>query len=146
MFQGVNVGIGSWFKAVDLPNSNGRSWCNYPYTDFSNGFAVSLNLITENTNATYFTNATEWERYGKQWCGLEAQVTNPDTQITKTMYIIDAFDPKFVLSPNSIDIMVEEWKLLTKVPNTAGAVIYNVQWYLTGGQSTKYSFGGPGDP
>ena len=85
-FQGVNVGIGSWFKAIDLPNSNGNSWCNFPYTDASNGFAVALNVITENTNVTSGPN---WEKYGKLWCGLEAQVTNPDTQITKTMFIID---------------------------------------------------------
>jgi hypothetical protein len=155
-FQGVNVGIGSWFKAIDLPNSNGNSWCNFPYTDASNGFAVALNVITENTNVTSGPN---WEKYGKLWCGLEAQVTNPDTQITKTMFIIDgiffmkflmslsiAFDPRFVLTPQSIDIMKTRWQDLTGYePKSGSQVIYNTQWYLTGGKSVQYTFGGPGD-
>ena len=93
LFAGVNVGIGSWFKAIDPPNSNGNSWCNFTYNDNSLGFAVDLNQITEGrrsqSSATNASATEEWAYYGRQWCGLEAVVKDPVTGKSKTLYIID---------------------------------------------------------
>jgi hypothetical protein len=39
-FKSVETGIGSWFRSDNHnDNTTGRSWCGYPYKDYTNGFA-----------------------------------------------------------------------------------------------------------
>lgn len=57
-----------------------------------------------------------------------------------------AFDPKFVLTPTSIDIMKAQWEELAGIPAVDNNnVIYNIEWYLTGKKSAQYTFAGPGN-
>lgn len=144
-FQGVNSGIGSWFMAnLQSDSTNGHSWCGYPYANSSNGFAPDISVMTEGTNAVY--GASDYETSAKKYCGLEARVTNPATGITKLMYIIDAFDHKWVRSPGSIDIMADAWSALTnQSASDKQNVIQGVTWELTGNRSDKYCFACAGD-
>lgn len=103
-FRGKNKGLGSYFQAKKNSDAtNGRSWCGFPYQDYSNGFAPDLSVMTSGTNAVY--GGRNYESSGREYCGLEAKVTNLDNGVSKIMYIIDAFDPKWVRTPGSIDIM-----------------------------------------
>jgi hypothetical protein len=87
-----------------------------------------------------------WEEFGREYCGLEAIVRNPQTGVEMTLYIVDAFDPKWVRSPGSIDIMVDVYKQLTRDPVLdKNKVIRGVEWRLTGNRNPKYAFKGPGD-
>jgi hypothetical protein len=39
--SGKHTGIGSWFRAnFGGDETNGNSWCGYPYQDHTNGFAI----------------------------------------------------------------------------------------------------------
>ena len=81
------------------------------------------------------------------YCGLEATVRDPSTNITKTMYIIDAFDPQWVKFVGSIDIMKDAWSELHRMPATdKNIVIRNVEWQLTGRKSLQYCHKCQGDP
>lgn len=103
-FRGKNKGLGSFFAASKHTDAtNGRSWCGFPYKDYSNGFAPDLSVMTQGTNAVY--GGRNYESSGREYCGLEARVTNLDNGVSRLMYIVDAFDPKWVRTPGSIDIM-----------------------------------------
>ncbi|KAJ3145971.1 hypothetical protein HDU86_000595 [Geranomyces michiganensis] len=145
-FKGTQSGIGSWFRSNHGQDStSGRSWCNYPYKDYTNGFAPDISQMTGGTNAVY--PHPRWEPSAKKFCGLEAEVYNPHTGVRMNMYIVDAFDHAWVRSPGSIDVMVKSWEKLTGKPaRSKDTVIQGLQWKLTGRRSKKYSFGGPGDP
>lgn len=61
--------------------------------------------------------AFDWNplRAGKNWCGLEAEFTTPDGR-KATLYIHDAFDDKWVRTPNAVDVIIgsvsfEVWRL-----------------------------------
>jgi hypothetical protein len=144
-FRGVNKGIGSWFRANHGHDAtNGNSWCGYPYTDATNGFAPDLSVMTKGTNAVYPN--PMWEPSAREYCGLEAKVTNPATGKTLIMYITDGFDPKWVKTPGSIDIMIDKFQELTGGgPLDKNRVIQGVTWELTGNRNPKYAFKGPGD-
>ena len=45
---------------------------------------------------TYSTNPTEWAQDTKKYCGIEANVTDPSTGNTISMYIGDAFADEWV--------------------------------------------------
>lgn len=69
-FQGLQTGIGSWFRANNVIDStNGHSWCGYPYTDSSPLFAPDLLLMSNGTNSVWPDPG--WYTAGKQYCGLE---------------------------------------------------------------------------
>merc|ERR550539_40727 len=132
-FPGLNTGLGSYFAAqLSSDDTNGNSWCGYPYKDYSNGFAPSLNTMTGGTGAVWSDNPAirkSYEDSAAAYCGLEALVTNPNTGVSKLMYIIDAFDDTWVRTPGSIDIMDNAWTELTGRPtNNKNDVIQGVQW------------------
>lgn len=139
-FQGPQSGIGSWFRSNNPADStNGHSWCGYPYTDDTPGFAPDILQMTDNNQISY-------EEAAGNYCGLEATVTNPDNGETMTLYIIDAFDHQWVLSPGSIDIMTNTFnQLVCQTVTDKNTVIHNVQWQLTGNKNDKYKFYGVGD-
>jgi hypothetical protein len=144
-FNTPQVGIGSWFRANHKSDdTNGNSWCGYPYKDHTPGFAPDLAQMTQNTLAVW--RHPRWEEFGKEYCGLEAIVRNPETGVQMTLYITDAFDPKWVRNRGAIDIMVNPYLQLTgNAPLDKNKVIRNVEWRLTGNRNPKYAFKGPGD-
>ncbi|KAI8590340.1 hypothetical protein BDZ88DRAFT_107483 [Geranomyces variabilis] len=144
-FFGTQSGIGSWFRANNgQDDTSGKSWCGYSYKDYTNGFAPDISQMTGGTNAVY--GHPLWETSAKKFCGLEAEVTNPHTGVKMNMYIVDAFDHKWVRSPGSIDVMVKSWEKLTgRRADSKDSVIQGLQWKLTGRRMPKYSFGGSGD-
>ena len=141
-----NKGIGSWFRANNKQDStNGNSWCGYPYSDDFHGFAPSLEIMTRGENSVYPN--PNWRLYGRRFCGLEANVTNLKNGRWTLMYIVDAFDDKWIdgMGQNhpkgSIDIMIESFKDLTDIGNEISKQqVVNVAWYLTGKRSEKYQF------
>ncbi|KAJ3125179.1 hypothetical protein HK098_000553 [Nowakowskiella sp. JEL0407] len=145
-FRGVNHGIGSWFQANTwYSNTNGQSWCGYPYKDHTNGFAPDISIMTNYANSRWPDPG--WYTSGRLYCGLEAIVTNPSTGVSRVMYITDAFDHAYVRSPGSIDIMKGKFhELFGRWTDNHNDVIYGVQWVLTGRRNLKYAFQGPGDP
>lgn len=46
----------------------------------------------------------DYETAARAYCGLEAVITTPDGR-TATMYIADAFDDTWVITPSSLDII-----------------------------------------
>jgi hypothetical protein len=143
-FGKVEDGIGSWFRANHgHDDTNGNSWCGYPYKDYTNGFAPSLSRMTEGTNAKW--GHGDWEKYGKKYCGREAIVTNMETGAKKLMYIVDAFDDRWVKTPGSIDIMVKSFQELTGDYSGNKNNVVKIKWELTGNINEKYAFNGPGD-
>ena len=138
-FRGKQAGIGSWFRGNHgNDNTNGNSWCGYPYHDNSNVFAPDISIMTDWTNVV---SGPAYERAAKAYCGLEALVTNPETGKSKIMYIGDAFDHRYVLNPGAIDIMKGPYEYLTGAPAVDKMkVIRNVQWVLTGQRSQQYCF------
>ncbi|PRP86273.1 hypothetical protein PROFUN_05414 [Planoprotostelium fungivorum] len=140
-FRSPMSGIGSWFRASNSGDStNGNSWCGYRYYNSDPVFAPDLNQMTDNTVATWGSNPTLWKKYTGIYCGLEANVTNPRNGRSMIMYIGDGFDPKWVRSPGSIDIMTDAFNYLWG-SNTGNKndVIQGVKWSLTGRKSAKYT-------
>ncbi|KAJ3125169.1 hypothetical protein HK098_000543 [Nowakowskiella sp. JEL0407] len=144
-FKGKNYGIGSWFLANSTATfTNGNSWCGFVYQDYTLGFAPDITVMTNGTNAVWPDPG--WEPSGTAYCGLEAIVTNVENGNTVTLYIADAFDHRFVKSPGSIDIMIEQFSVLKgRVPYDNNDVMMNVSWQFTGRRAPQYSFKGPGD-
>lgn len=143
-FTKVEYGIGSWFRASHVnDDTNGNSWCGFPYKDSTNGFAPSLGRMTDWTNAKWGND--KWQYYGEKYCGLEAKVTDTDTGAVKTMYIVDAFDDKWVKTPGSIDIMLQSYQELTGDYTQNKMKVANVKWELTGNKNERYKFKGKGD-
>jgi hypothetical protein len=144
-FNGPQRGIGSWFRANSASDfTNGNSWCGYPYKDYTPGFAPDLSQMTQGTLAVW--GHPRWAEFGREYCGLEAIVRNPTTGIESTLYITDAFDPRWVRSPGSIDIHVQSYQVLTRFATLdKNIVIQNVEWRLTGRRNARYAFQGQGD-
>lgn len=136
--NGVQTGVGSWYRAsAGADATNGKSWCGYTYYNSDPVFAVSLKKMG---GATYNSNPTAWRQQTAQHCGLEAKVTDPKTGKSMLMYIGDAFDDRWVLSPSSIDIMIDAFSSIHGNPNgNKNDVIKDVQWELTGRINTKYA-------
>lgn len=143
-FQGLQEGMGSWFRANHPQDStNGHSWCNYPYLDSSPVFAPDISIMTNGTNAVW--GHPDWVTYGTTYCGLEAKVYNPKTDTTILLYVGDAFDHAWVVSPGSIDIMIHSYDVLIGYyPLDKNDVIPYLQWEFTGNRNPQYQFGGPG--
>ena len=138
-FTGTNSGIGSWFRADSSQDStNGHSWCGFPYTDATPGFAPSVGTMLANFGGDYVKAATAY-------CGLEAVVTAPNGK-TKTMVIGDGFDDTWVRTPGSIDIMYDAFTTLYgKTTTNKDDVMQGVTWVLTGARNDKYKYKGAGD-
>jgi hypothetical protein len=144
-FQGLQTGIGSWFRANHpMDSTNGNSWCDFKYKDYTPGFAIDMAQMTNNTHAVW--GHPKWGVFGTQYCGLEAKVYNPKTGITIMMYVVDGFDSKWVRTPGSIDIMLKSYyTLIGKETLNKNEVIPYLQWQFTGNRNPQYIFGGPGD-
>ncbi len=137
-FTGTNSGIGSWYNANSAQDStNGRSWCEFPYTNDSPVFAPSVGTMRKNFG---YNNAAAASAY----CGLEAIVTTSDGR-SKTMYIGDGFDDAWVRTPGSIDIMHSAWNSIAGKSTNNKNDVLQVTWKLTGNRNDKYKYRGQGD-
>ncbi|GAA5874986.1 hypothetical protein JCM8547_002142 [Rhodosporidiobolus lusitaniae] len=124
----------SWFKANSAQDStNGHSWCYYPYSDSLPGAAISL--------STMLTAASGDATKARQmFCGLEMQVTTAAGK-TATLYVADAFDDAWVLTPNSMDLLYNSFvKLFGKKTTNKNDVLQGASWKFTGNKSSKYSY------
>ncbi|KAI8912059.1 hypothetical protein DFJ77DRAFT_502117 [Powellomyces hirtus] len=141
----MNKGIGSWFRASSKQDStNGKSWCGYPYKDYTPGFAPDILQMTGGVHAVY--PHPKWAPSAQKYCGLEAIVKNPVNGKTMKLYIVDAFDHQYVKSPGSIDVMIKAWEQLWGgKADSKLKVMKDLQWTLTGNRNPKYAFQGKGD-
>lgn len=72
-FQGLQTGVGSWFRANNpIDSTNGHSWCGFPYQDSSPLFAIDLTAMANGSNPVYPDPG--WYLAGKQYCGLEVSL------------------------------------------------------------------------
>ncbi|KAJ3110004.1 hypothetical protein HDU96_006977 [Phlyctochytrium bullatum] len=144
-FRGVQEGaIASWFRTNNAADStNGNSWCAFPYSDDMIGFAPPLRGMTGGEDVWYQRNTDRWVSVGKEFCGLEAWVYSPQSGINVTMYVVDAFDQRWVLTPTSIDVTIKGFELLSGLgtPRDKNVVLSDVMWKFTGNRRTEYSFG-----
>ncbi|GAA5896753.1 hypothetical protein JCM8208_007077 [Rhodotorula glutinis] len=138
-FQGNNTNaILSWYNTNSAKDStNGNSWCGYPYTNDVPGVAPSLKTMLNNFGGNY-------EAAAKAYCGLELVVSTPDGR-NKTMYIADAFDDAWVLTPSSLDIIHGSFTdLFGRYTDNKLDVVKRASWQFTGSRNERYRFKGPG--
>ncbi|KAM0791569.1 hypothetical protein ACM66B_006015 [Microbotryomycetes sp. NB124-2] len=139
---GMNTGaIASWYKtASTIDYTNGRSWCEFPYTDNTPGFAPSYRLMV-NVNFGG-RNADAANAY----CGLEAEFFTPDGR-KATLFLVDAFADPWVLTPTSVDIIKGSFPLLFgRTTDDKNDVVQQVQWRFTGRRLYRAKFKGLGWP
>lgn len=87
----------------------------------------------------------DYNAAAEAYCGLEATVTTP-SGTSKTMYIIDGFDHKWVRTPGSIDITKNTFaELYGSATDDKNVVIQGLTWKLTGNRSQQYKFQGAGN-
>ncbi|GAA6011917.1 hypothetical protein JCM11491_000102 [Sporobolomyces phaffii] len=132
--------IASWYRASSPQDStNGHSWCYYPYNDDTPGFAISLATMLANFDGDAMAAR-------KAYCGLEAVVTNPADGTALTLYVADAFDDAWVLTPTSIDVMYNSFsKLFGRVTTNKNDVVKNASWQFTGNRNARYAFNSIGN-
>ncbi|GJN90931.1 hypothetical protein Rhopal_003945-T1 [Rhodotorula paludigena] len=134
-FLGNNTNaILSWYDTNSGRDStNGNSWCGFPYSNDLPGFAPSLRTMLSNFNYDYETAA-------RAYCGLEAVITTPDGR-TATMYIADAFDDTWVITPSSLDIIHGSFaQLYGSWTDNKLDVVKNAHWQLTGRRNARLTF------
>ncbi|GAA6056289.1 hypothetical protein JCM3770_006759 [Rhodotorula araucariae] len=132
-FLKVNDGaILSWYNTNSAQDStNGNSWCGFPYDNSVPGFAPALSTMLKDGS---------YEDAAKKYCGLEAIVTTPDGK-SKTLYLADAFDDTWVLTPSSIDIIHGAFnELYGSSTDNKNDVIKGATWKFTGNRNDKYKF------
>ncbi|BGP48663.1 hypothetical protein JCM10450v2_004539 [Rhodotorula kratochvilovae] len=124
----------SWYNTNSGQDStNGNSWCGFPYDNNVPGFAPSLKTMLASTGGDY-------EAAAKMYCGLEAVVTTPEGK-TMTLYLADAFDDTWVLTPSSIDIIHGAFTtLFGSYTDNKNDVVKNANWKFTGNRNDKYKF------
>jgi hypothetical protein len=138
-FTGTNgPTIASWFRTdASTDSTNGHSWCGFPYNDNTNGFAPDVSLMLNNFGGDYNKAATAY-------CGLEAIVTT-STGVSKTMYIVDGFDSKWVKKEGAIDVVKNQFTVLNGgVATDDKNHVLTVTWELTGNRNEQYKFKGAG--
>ncbi|KDE03589.1 hypothetical protein MVLG_05924 [Microbotryum lychnidis-dioicae p1A1 Lamole] len=126
--------IASWFRTNNSADStNGHSWCYNPYNDSMPGFAPSYKTMVSNYGGDPI-------KAGEAYCGLEAIFYTPDGR-NMTLYVIDAFDDKWVKTPSSVDVVIGAFpELMGARPASKNDVIMDVKWHFTGNRSTDYIF------
>ncbi|GAA5896747.1 hypothetical protein JCM8208_007075 [Rhodotorula glutinis] len=124
----------SWYNTNSGQDStNGNSWCGFPYDNNVPGVAPSLKTMLNNFGGDY-------EAAAKAYCGLELVVSTPDGK-SKTMYIADAFDDTWVLTPSSLDIIHGSFTdLYGSYTDNKNDVVKGASWKFTGQRNDKYKF------
>ncbi|KND00429.1 uncharacterized protein SPPG_09219 [Spizellomyces punctatus DAOM BR117] len=111
------------------------------------GFAPDFGVMSEGTkphwNVNNATETTLWEKYGKEWCGLEVEVIDPANPSRKfILRIVDAFNWPG-MKKGDIDTMIVAWERLAGRPAVNKLDV--AQWRLTGTRNPQYAFKGRGD-
>ncbi|KAK4048259.1 hypothetical protein OIO90_005878 [Microbotryomycetes sp. JL221] len=139
---GTNTGaIASWYKTESsIDSTNGRSWCEFPYTDNTPGFAPSYRMMVQ-VNFGGRNDAA-----ASAYCGLEAEFTTPDGR-KATLFLVDAFADPWVLTPTSVDVIKGSFPLLYgRTTDDKNDVVQNVSWRFTGRRLYRAKFKGLGWP
>lgn len=106
-------------------------------SDSTPGFAPNVDTMLDNFGGNYVKAATAY-------CGLEAIITTPDGK-SVTGYIADGFDPRWVRTPTSIDLIFGLFtQLYGSETNNKNVVVTGASWKLTGNRSKGLSFKGSG--
>ncbi|KAL8799661.1 MAG: hypothetical protein Q9182_005731 [Xanthomendoza sp. 2 TL-2023] len=84
------------------------------------------------------TSGPSWDQQRRQYCGGEANVTNPANGRSKLLYIGDSFCAS--RSAGSIDIIIDAFiEIYERSPNNNHQLVMNpVHWYLTGNVNKAY--------
>lgn len=88
------------------------------------------------------TSGSAWDQQIREYCGREANVTNPANGKSKLLYIGDSFaQPR---SDSAIDIVIGAFiELYGSNPNNNHDLVMNpVQWHLTGNVNPAYTADG----
>ncbi|KDE03694.1 hypothetical protein MVLG_05825 [Microbotryum lychnidis-dioicae p1A1 Lamole] len=136
---GTNKGsIVSWFSTKSTTDStNGNSWCGFPYDDTTPGFAISLKTMLANFGNNY-------EKAAKAFCGMEAEITSKSGKKIK-LVLVDAFDDRWVRTPNSIDMITNSFAKFNGARTTNKNVVQmDASWVFTGRRNLRYQFKGVG--
>ncbi|SCV72797.1 BQ2448_4334 [Microbotryum intermedium] len=141
--------IASWFRTNSTADStNGHSWCYNPYNDSMPGFAPSYKTMVSNYGGDPIKAGEASKTLAADFpahpacadCGLEAIFYTPDGR-NATLYVIDAFDDKWVKTPSSVDVVIGAFpELFGSTPSSKNDVVTNVKWHFTGNRSTDYIF------
>ncbi|KAK4047140.1 hypothetical protein OIV83_005592 [Microbotryomycetes sp. JL201] len=139
---GTNTGaIASWYKtASTIDDTNGRSWCEFPYSDNTPGFAPSYRTMV------HVNFGGRNDAAANAYCGLEAEFFTPDGR-KATLFLVDAFADPWVLTPTSVDIIKNSFPLLYgRTTDDKNDVVQNVSWRFTGRRLYRAKFKGLGWP
>ncbi|SCV72645.1 BQ2448_4182 [Microbotryum intermedium] len=126
--------IMSWFRTDSAQDStNGHSWCYNVYNNSQPGFAPDVSVMLANF---------QWSNTlaGAAYCGLEAEFILPSGKTT-TLILLDGFDPKWVKTPSSIDVIYDAFMdLYGSTTNNKNNVLQGVKWRFTGRRDSRYLF------
>ncbi|KAJ8294364.1 hypothetical protein OF846_002893 [Rhodotorula toruloides] len=123
--------IASWYHTDSTTDSTNDD-------DSIPGFAPSLKTMLSSFNG----DATAAK---KGFCGLKATVYSPKTGRLIPMIIADAFDDKWVRTPNSIDVIYGSFaELFGSATDNKDDVVKDVWWMLTGERDDKFTYKGVG--
>ncbi|SCV72288.1 BQ2448_4982 [Microbotryum intermedium] len=130
--------IVSWFNTKSTTDStNGHSWCGFPYDNNTPGFAISLKQMMGNFGNNY-------EKAAKAFCGMEAEITSKSGKKLK-LVVADAFDDRWVRTPNSIDMIINSFNTFNGARTTNKNVVQmDATWVFTGRRDLRYQFKGVG--
>jgi hypothetical protein len=100
--------------------------------------------MTDGTHAKW--GHPNWDHYRSIYCGRRAIVTNLDNGVSKEMFIVDAFDDRYLRTPGSIDIMVKSYQEITGDYSRNKQNTFRLKWELKNEYANKYRANGSGDP
>ncbi|KAK4048089.1 putative serine/threonine-protein kinase iks1 [Microbotryomycetes sp. JL201] len=129
--------IVSWFDTNSAQdNTNGNSWCLFPYSSETPGVAIKY--------STMLNAAGGDENWARQiFCGLEMDVY-ANGKTTKVV-VADAFSDEWVRTDSSLDVVHNSFtNMLGWYTSNKNDVIQGASWKFTGRRSTQYKFGGRG--
>ncbi|GAA5820749.1 hypothetical protein JCM11251_003140 [Rhodosporidiobolus azoricus] len=134
-FLGINTNaILSWYDTnAGRDYTNGRGWCEWNYNNAIPGFAPSLKRMLANFGG-------DAKKAKEAYCGLEAFVTTPDGR-NATLYVVDAFDDTWVITPSSLDIIRGSFaQLFGRETDSKLDVVKNASWSWTGNRRADFGY------
>ncbi|GAA5939527.1 hypothetical protein JCM10213_009116 [Rhodosporidiobolus nylandii] len=131
-FLGNNSGaIASWYSTDQASDDTNGTHSGEADDDTVPGFAPALDTMLKS-----FKNDAAAAKTA--FCGLEADVYSPATGTTTTLILADAFDPKWVRTPASIDVIRGSFpKLFGRSTDDKNDVAKECWWVLTGARDNR---------
>ncbi|SGY67386.1 BQ5605_C004g02771 [Microbotryum silenes-dioicae] len=133
--------IMSWFRTDSTQDStNGHSWCYNVYDNSQPGFAPDVSVMLANFQWSNTLAGAACKQEPDLHCGLEAEFVLPNGKTTK-LILMDGFDPKWVKTPSSIDVIYDTFMdLWGSTMNDKNSVFQGVKWRFTGRRDSRYLF------